>query len=102
MGINVGWSPDGAGRLGAGVEPLQLLAALLDAFDRLPVSAHELVSATGRAGHARAARARRAARPATLVGTAIDVASTAASSWSTTAGMSHRLDVGDVVHLRVT
>ena len=39
VGVNVGWAPDGASRLGPAATPLGLLAALLDAYDRLPASA---------------------------------------------------------------
>ena len=36
LGLNVGWAPPGAARLGPDVDPLDVLAALLAAFDRLP------------------------------------------------------------------
>ena len=37
IGLNVGWAPEGAARLGDGIAPLDVLAALLAAYDRLPV-----------------------------------------------------------------
>ena len=40
--INVGWGPDGAARLGDDVDRVELLAALLDAFDLLPADADAL------------------------------------------------------------
>ena len=36
MGLNVGWAPDGAARLGDGIDPLDVLRALLAAYDALP------------------------------------------------------------------
>ncbi len=36
MGLNVGWAPDGAARLGDGIDPLDVLRALLTAYDALP------------------------------------------------------------------
>ena len=39
IGVNVGWAPDGASRLGPEVTPVELLAELLAAYDRLPSSA---------------------------------------------------------------
>ena len=74
VGVNVGWSPDGASRLGPDVEPLQLLAELLAAFDRLPVSAHD-VRERYRAELATLGRRVRVELPdGELLGTATDLA----------------------------
>ena len=36
LGLNVGWAPPGAARLGDGIEPLDVLAVMLAAYDELP------------------------------------------------------------------
>ena len=101
IGINVGWSPDGASRLGPAVEPLQLLAELLAAFDRLPVSAHD-VRERYRAELATLGRRVRVELPdGELLGTATDLAFDGRLVVVDDAGTSHLLSVGDVVHLRV-
>ena len=36
IGLNIGWAPEGSACLGAGIDPLELLSALLAAYDELP------------------------------------------------------------------
>ncbi|MFV0307311.1 MAG: biotin--[acetyl-CoA-carboxylase] ligase [Desertimonas sp.] len=42
MGLNIGWAPDGAARLGDDVVPADVLEALLVAYDRLPADLTEV------------------------------------------------------------
>ena len=101
VGVNVGWAPDGASRLGSAATPLGLLAALLDAYDRLPASAGDL---RDRYGHELATLGRRVRvelPDGELVGVATDLAIDGRLVVIDDAGTAHRLAVGDVVHLRV-
>ncbi|HET9665150.1 MAG TPA: hypothetical protein VFP09_00235, partial [Desertimonas sp.] len=98
--VNVGWAPDGAQRLGPQVALLDLLAALLDAYDRLPASAKELGD---RYRHELATLGRRVRieLPAgELLGVATDLAADGRLIVVDDAGTAHSLAVGDVVHLR--
>ena len=101
IGVNVGWAPDGAGRLGPDVAPLRLLAELLAAYDRLPGSAHELRDRY-RAELATLGRRVRVELPdGEILGVATDLAFDGRLVVVDDAGTAHRLSVGDVVHLRV-
>jgi BirA family biotin operon repressor/biotin-[acetyl-CoA-carboxylase] ligase len=101
IGVNVGWAPDGASRLGPDVEPKQLLAELLAAYDRLPASAHD-VRNRYRSELATIGRRVRVELPdGELLGRATDLAVDGRLVVIDDAGAAHRLSVGDVVHLRV-
>ena len=101
IGVNVGWAPDGAGRLGPDVAPLDVLAELLAAYDRLPASAHELRDRY-RAELATLGRRVRVELPdGEILGVATDLAFDGRLVVVDDAGTAHRLSVGDVVHLRV-
>jgi BirA family biotin operon repressor/biotin-[acetyl-CoA-carboxylase] ligase len=97
LGLNVGWAPDGAARLGDGVDPLEVLVALLRAYDDLPADVHDryraLLSTLGQ-------RVRVELPSGELVGTALDVEPDGRLLVVDECAISHRVDVGDVVHLR--
>ncbi len=100
IGINVGWSPDGAARLESFVAPVQLLAELLAAFDRLPASGESCATATGRSwrrsGSVSASPCPTASCSARRPTSRFDGRLVVVDD----AGATHRLSVGDVVHLR--
>jgi BirA family biotin operon repressor/biotin-[acetyl-CoA-carboxylase] ligase len=97
LGLNVGWAPDGAARLGDDVSPAQVLQALLEAYDRLPADATERYRAElGTIGQ----RVRIDLPAGELVGTAIDVEADGRLVVLDECAISHRVSVGDVVHLR--
>jgi BirA family biotin operon repressor/biotin-[acetyl-CoA-carboxylase] ligase len=102
IGVNVGWAPDGASRVGPKVEPADLLAELLAAYDRLPVSPHELrdrycseLATLGR-------RVRVELPDGELLGVATELAIDGRLVVVDDAGRTHSLGVGDVVHLRTS
>jgi BirA family biotin operon repressor/biotin-[acetyl-CoA-carboxylase] ligase len=97
LGLNVRWAPDGAARLGAGVAPPEVLRALLGAYDRLP----DDVAARYRRTLATLGRAVRIElTDGTVAGTALDVERDGRLVVLDRCGVTHRIDVGDVVHLR--
>jgi BirA family biotin operon repressor/biotin-[acetyl-CoA-carboxylase] ligase len=97
IGINVGWAPEGAARLGDGIDPLDVLAALLAAYDELPGD----IAATYRTHLGTLGRAVRVELADGVVeGRAIDVESDGRLVVLDECGISHRIDTGDVVHLR--
>ena len=97
IGINAGWALDGGARLGDGVEPLDLLDALLRAFDALPDDVFDryrehLVTLGQRV---------RVERPTDVVeGRAVGVGRDGRLAVLDACGITHHLDTGDVVHLR--
>ncbi len=99
LGLNVGWAPAGAARLGGSITPPEVLVAVLDAFDRLPADVHEryrgLLDTLGR-------RVRVELPGGALVGAAVDVEHDGRLVVVDDRAVSHRVDVGDVVHLRPT
>lgn len=97
MGLNVGWAPDAAARLGDHVTPRSVLRAVLDEFDRLPAD----VDAAYRAELDTLGRRVRIELPVgELVGTAVDVERDGRLVVLDECAISHRVSVGDVVHLR--
>jgi BirA family biotin operon repressor/biotin-[acetyl-CoA-carboxylase] ligase len=97
IGMNVGWAPDGAARLGNGIDPGRVLAALLTAFDRLPADIgtayRDALDTLGR-------RVRIELPDGELVGTATDVEPDGRLVVLDECAISHRVSVGDIVHLR--
>jgi BirA family transcriptional regulator, biotin operon repressor / biotin---[acetyl-CoA-carboxylase] ligase len=97
MGLNVGWAPEGAARLGDGIAPAEVLRALLVAHDGLPdvidARYRELLDTLGR-------RIRIELPADELVGTAVDVDPDGRLVVLDECAMTHRVSVGDVVHLR--
>jgi BirA family biotin operon repressor/biotin-[acetyl-CoA-carboxylase] ligase len=97
IGLNVGWSPAGAADLGGIVEPIDMLTRLLVAYDALPADLHERYrSALGTLGR----RVRVELPSGEIVGTAVDIEADGRLIVVDECAMSHRLAVGDVVHLR--
>ncbi len=97
MGLNVGWAPDGAARLGDDVAVPELLAALLRALDALPADAgpryRERLGTLGR-------RVRIELADGELVGTAVDIDEHGRLLVLDECAITHRVDAGDVTHLR--
>ncbi len=97
IGINVGWAPPGAARLGNGFDPLAVLAAMLEEFDRLPADVwpmyREHLATLGRS-------VRVELSDGTVEGRALDVERDGRLVVLDECGITHRFDVGDVVHLR--
>jgi len=97
IGVNVGWAPEGAARLGDGVTPLEVLAAMLRAFDELPADIAPLYrSRLGTLG--REVRVERS--DGVLEGRAVDVEADGRLVVIDDCAITHRIDTGDVVHLR--
>lgn len=97
MGLNIGWAPDGAARLGGGIAPADVLRAVLDAYDALPGRIDERYrEALGTLGR----RVRIELPAGELVGTAVDVEPDGRLVVLDDCAISHRVSVGDVVHLR--
>ncbi len=97
IGLNVGWAPAGAARLGADIDPLHVLRELLVAYDELPADSwsqyRENMGTIGRAVRVEMA-------DATVSGRALDVERDGRLLIVDDAGVKHRFDVADIVHLR--
>ena len=97
LGLNVRWAPDGAARLGADVAPLDVLAAVLAAYDALPADIDQryrrALATLGRAVRIELAGG-------ILEATATDVEPDGRLVVVDRCGLTHRIDAGDVVHLR--
>ena len=99
FGVNVGWAPDGAADLGGVTTPAQLLRATLVAFDALPADVSSAYrDALGTLGR----RVRIELPEGEIVGTAIDVEADGRLVVLDECAITHRVSVGDVVHLRST
>jgi BirA family biotin operon repressor/biotin-[acetyl-CoA-carboxylase] ligase len=95
-GVNVRWAPDGAASLGEH-DPRRVLAALLSAFDALPDDIGERYR-TSLATLGRRVRVERTDDE--IVGVAVDVEADGRLVVLDECAITHRIDVGDVVHLR--
>ena len=97
LGLNVRWAPDGAARLGPSVAPTDVLHALLAAYDRLPADVtaryRQELATLGR-------RVRIELTGRSLDGTATDVDPDGRLVVVDGCGITHRVDVGDVIHVR--
>jgi len=97
LGLNVGWAPPGAARLGSGIDPMIVLRELLVAYDALPADPwplyRERLGTIGR-------QVRVELSGTTVFGCAVDVEPDGRLLVLDDAGVKHRFDVGDVVHLR--
>ncbi len=97
VGMNVGWAPPGAAKLGGDHDPLDVLAALLLAYDDLPDDVHEAyrqhLSTLG-------AKVRVELPGGVVEGRAIDIEADGRLVVLDACGITHRLSTGDVVHLR--
>ena len=97
MGMNVRWAPDGAAKLGDGVDPLVVLRELLVAFDELPLDVHDRY----RDALATIGQRVRVELPSGVVeGRAVDVERDGRLVVLDECGITSRIDTGDVVHLR--
>ena len=97
IGVNVGWAPPGAARIGEARDVPGVLHAVIDAFDALP----EDIGPAYRSNLVTLGMRVRVERPADeIVGTAIDVEDDGRLVVLDECAITHRLDVGDVVHLR--
>jgi BirA family biotin operon repressor/biotin-[acetyl-CoA-carboxylase] ligase len=97
LGLNVRWAPDGAARLGADLVPLDVLAAVLAAYDALPADIdqryRQALATLGRAVRIELAGG-------ILEATATDVEPDGRLVVVDRCGMTHRIDAGDVIHVR--
>jgi BirA family biotin operon repressor/biotin-[acetyl-CoA-carboxylase] ligase len=102
IGINVRWSPEGAARLGEGVDPLDVLAALLAAYDELPHDVGPMYrSQLATIGcRVRVELSAGVLAVGALEGVAADVDADGRLVVIDDEGVTHRVAVGDVVHLR--
>ena len=97
IGLNVGWAPAEAARLGEQFDPADVLDAMLAAYDRLPADITELY----RAGLETIGKSVRVELSAsTVAGHALDVLADGRLVVLDECGITHRFDTGDVVHLR--
>jgi BirA family transcriptional regulator, biotin operon repressor / biotin---[acetyl-CoA-carboxylase] ligase len=96
VGLNIGWAPEGAARLGEAAEPLDVLAAMLSAFDALPTDCTDRY----RAELDTIGRDVRVELPgdAILVGRATGVDAVGRLIVDDPDGGERHLDVGDVIH----
>jgi BirA family biotin operon repressor/biotin-[acetyl-CoA-carboxylase] ligase len=102
LGLNVGWAPDGAARLGDGIDPVVVLARILTELDELAPSTNAELLAAYREASATLRRRVRAELPggSVLEGRAVDVADDGRLIVLDDCAVTHRLDVADVVHMR--
>jgi len=98
LGLNVGWAPPDMARLGDATTPRTLLRALLSVFDELPVD----IGALYRANLATIGQLVRIELPGErfITGRAIDVEPDGRLVVLDDCAVTHRIDTGDVVHLR--
>jgi BirA family transcriptional regulator, biotin operon repressor / biotin---[acetyl-CoA-carboxylase] ligase len=97
LGMNVGWAPPGAARLGDDVDPLDVLRALLVRYDALPAE----IAAEYRRRLATIGSEVRVELPAgTVVGRAVDVDVDGRLVVVDDHRRTHRFATGDVVHVR--
>ena len=97
LGLNVGWAPQGAARLGSGIDPLEVLAALLRAYDDLSddvwLQYRANLDTLGR-------QVRVELADGDVEGRALDVERDGRLVVVDDCGVTHHFAVGDVVHLR--
>ena len=97
IGLNVGWAPEGAARLGSGVEPVAVLTELLRGMQSPPADGHDryraLLDTLGR-------RVRVELPSGDVVGRAVDVDRDGRLNVVDDCAITHHIDAGDVVHLR--
>ena len=97
IGLNVGWAPEGAARLGDGYDPADVLDAMLVAYDQLPGDITEMY----RASLATIGQSVRVELSGSeVVGRALDVLPDGRLVVLDECGITHRFETGDIVHLR--
>jgi BirA family biotin operon repressor/biotin-[acetyl-CoA-carboxylase] ligase len=100
LGMNVRWAPPGAARLGEGCDPFVVLRTLLEAYDELPDDG--AVHAAYRDRLATLGRRVKVTLPSgELRGRALDVDDDGRLAIVDDCAITHRVDTGDVVHLRL-
>ncbi len=97
IGLNVGWAPDDAARLGEGYDPHAVLEAMLRAYDELPADITEPYRA---ALVTLGQSVRVELSDSAVVGHALDVLPDGRLVVLDDCGITHRFDTGDIVHLR--
>lgn len=101
IGVNVGWAPDGAARLGDEVDRADLLAAMLAAYDALVADADALRVRYRQELATLGQRVRVEMPSGNLFGTATDVTVSGQLVVQADDGRVHQIDVADVTHLRL-
>ena len=97
LGLNVGWAPDDAARLGDAADPIAVLRRVLGEHDALPADVHDLYrSSLDTLG----AAVRVELTTGTIDGRAVDIEPDGRLVVVDACAITHRVDVGDVVHLR--
>ena len=98
LGLNVGWAPPDAARLGPPTNPRGLLRAMLAAFDELPPD----ITALYRSNLSTIGQLVRVELPGErfVTGRALDVEADGRLVVLDDCAVTHRIDTGDVVHLR--
>jgi BirA family transcriptional regulator, biotin operon repressor / biotin---[acetyl-CoA-carboxylase] ligase len=97
LGLNVRWAPEGAALLGDHLAPATVLAAVLEAYDRLP---SDIAQPYRERLHTLGRRVRVELPAGEVVGRATDVDPDGRLVLLDECGLTHRLDVGDIVHVR--
>ncbi|HWL45692.1 MAG TPA: biotin--[acetyl-CoA-carboxylase] ligase [Ilumatobacter sp.] len=102
LGLNVGWAPEGAAQLGDGIAPADVLAAVLQAFDAFASAPPEKVHARYCELLATLGQHVRVELPGdnTLVGRVTGVEPGGQLVVLDECAITHRVDVGDVIHVR--
>ncbi len=97
IGLNIGWAPEGAVRLGDGYDPVDVLDAMLVSYDDLPDDITDIY----RASLATIGQSVRVELSGSeVVGRALDVLPDGRLVVLDECGITHRFDTGDIVHLR--
>ncbi len=97
LGLNVRWAPEGAARLGEGIDPLDVLEALLAAYDALPDDIHPRYrAALATLGQ----QVRVELSNGVVEGRAVDVDDDGRLVVIDECALTHHFDTGDIVHLR--
>lgn len=98
LGLNVGWAPPEAARLGAPTNPRALLRSLLEAFDELP----DDITGLYRSNLSTIGQLVRVELPGErfVAGRALDVEGDGRLVVLDDCAVTHRIDTGDVVHVR--
>ena len=97
IGLNVGWAPEGAAMLGDGNDPVEVMHAMLVAYDRLPLDITDSYRvALGTIGQ----QVRVDLAGSSVEGRALDVLPDGRLVVLDDCGITHRFDTGDIVHLR--
>ncbi|MBI5089280.1 MAG: hypothetical protein HZB15_10610 [Actinobacteria bacterium] len=98
IGMNVRWAPPGAAMLGDDVDPFHVLREMLLAFDDLPADIHDLyrarLASLGR-------QVKVSLHGGELLGRAVDVGRDGRLAVLDACAITHHVDAGDVVHLRL-